>query len=291
MAPADPANHVTDTSLMLQEQQPSVSGREAQSSDPMHHDSRSQHAAVRAVAQAAAALAGAAHHHVVAQQPDRAAAEAKQPPPAAAAASAAAAAGTDSEDDSWTPGADQQQQQGQTQTSSGDDEHADAAADDGEEDGDDAAGSAGDSSDDDMMAAAAYDDLDDDADMDEAAWDAHMPPPVYCTNCTARIYVADRCSDCGHSNDEDEALLSCSAASADTAAAAAAPAGECPLIIWDDSMLLHEEGKLEPHPERPDRLRAVMAQLNGNGLTGAVESSSSSNSRDAARGACAHQEL
>lgn len=272
---------MTDTSLLLQEQQPSVSGREAQSSAAMHQDSRSQHAAVRAVAQAATALAGAAHHHVVAQQSDRAAAEAKQPPPAAA--SAAAAAGTDSEDDSWTPGTDQKQQ-GQAQTSSGDDEHADAAED--AEDGDDAAASAGDSSDDDMMAAAAYDDLGDDADMDEAAWDPDMPPPVYCTNCTARIYVADRCSDCGHSNDEDDALLSCSAASADTAAAAAAPAGECPLIIWDDSMLLHEEGKLEPHPERPDRLRAVMAQLTGNGLTSGFGSSSRT-----ARDACQHQQL
>jgi histone deacetylase 6 len=117
-----------------------------------------------------------------------------------------------------------------------------------------------------MMAAAAYDDLDDDADADEAAWDPQMPPPVYCTNCTARLYVVDRCSDCGHSNEHDSELLTCSAVSADTAAAA--PAGECPLIIWDESMLLHEEGKHEPHPERPDRLRAVMAQLSSNGLTG-----------------------
>jgi hypothetical protein len=117
-----------------------------------------------------------------------------------------------------------------------------------------------------MMAAAAYDDLDDDADADEAAWDPDMPPPVYCTNCTARLYISDRCSDCGHSNEQDSELLTCSAVSAD--AAAAGPAGECPLIIWDESMLLHQEGKLEPHPERPDRLRAVMAQLSSNGLTG-----------------------
>jgi hypothetical protein len=92
-----------------------------------------------------------------------------------------------------------------------------------------------------------------------------MPPPVYCTNCTARIYISDRCSDCGHSSEQDSQLLSCDASSPD---AAAAPAGDCPLIVWDESMLLHEEGKLEPHPERPDRLRAVMAQLNSNGLTG-----------------------
>jgi hypothetical protein len=35
-------------------------------------------------------------------------------------------------------------------------------------------------------------------------------------------------------------------------------------------MLLHEEGKAVPHPERPDRLRAIMARLVGNGLAGAA---------------------
>jgi len=115
------------------------------------------------------------------------------------------------------------------------------------------------------MMAAAYDDLD--GHEDEAAWDPRLPAPVYCTNCTARLIISDRCSDCGHSNDQDSELLTCSAVSADTSTDAAAD-GSCPLIIWDDSMLLHEEGKQEPHPERPDRLRAVIAQLQGSGLTG-----------------------
>lgn len=168
---------------------------------------------------------------------------AKQPTPAVA--------GTDSEDDSWTPG--QQQPQ-----NSGMDEQAEAepapSADDNSS-----------SDDDDMMAAAAaYDDFDD-ADLDDAAWDPDLPVPSYCTNCTARLFVSARCSDCGHSNEQDSELLSSSAASAE---AEAVPAGDSPLIIWDDDMLLHEEGKREPHPERPDRLRAVMAQLNSNGLTG-----------------------
>lgn len=194
---------------------------------------------VQAMPQAAAALSSAVHP---VRQPGQVL-EAVKPR-----SQQSAAAGTDSEDDSWTPG--QQQAQASSVEEQADAERDDAPSVDG-------------SSDDDMMAAAAYDDFDGDA--DEAAWDPDMPLPVYCTNCTARIHVSDRCSDCGHSNELDSELLSCTAVSADTAAA---PAGECPLIIWDESMLLHEEGKHEPHPERPDRLRAVMAQLSGNGLTG-----------------------
>lgn len=182
---------------------------------------------------AAAGRPTAAQQLVEAGQEPRKHERPEQPP-------AATAGATDSEDDSWSPGQPQH---------SGDQAGAATSLD---------------GSDDDMMAAA-YDDLD--GHEDEAAWDPHLPAPVYCTNCTARLIISDRCSDCGHSNDQDSELLTCSAVSADTSTGAAAD-GSCPLIIWDDSMLLHEEGKLEPHPERPDRLRAVIAQLQGNGLTG-----------------------
>jgi len=40
------------------------------------------------------------------------------------------------------------------------------------------------------------------------------------------------------------------------------------VLIWDEEMLLHDEGKAVPHPERPDRLRAIMAQLTRSGLAG-----------------------
>lgn len=42
-----------------------------------------------------------------------------------------------------------------------------------------------------------------------------------------------------------------------------------PVLLWDDRMLLHEEhGGSSPHPERPDRLRAVVSLLLESGLGG-----------------------
>uniref|UniRef100_A0A383V5R9 Histone deacetylase domain-containing protein n=1 Tax=Tetradesmus obliquus TaxID=3088 RepID=A0A383V5R9_TETOB len=104
-----------------------------------------------------------------------------------------------------------------------------------------------------------------DLDDDEETWDPSGPPPRYCTNCTARLYQPPTCSDCGHSSEQDDTLFE-AVSSVDAVPAAAAAAGR-PLIIWDDEMLLHEEGKAVPHPERPDRLRAIMARLVGNGVT------------------------
>jgi hypothetical protein len=112
-----------------------------------------------------------------------------------------------------------------------------------------------------------------DLDDDEETWDPNGPPPQYCTNCTARLYQPPTCSDCGHSSDQDDSLFE-AVSSADALAGTAATADGRPLIIWDDELLLHEEGKAVPHPERPDRLRAIMARLVGNGLAGAPSSSS-----------------
>lgn len=109
------------------------------------------------------------------------------------------------------------------------------------------------------------------ADYEEETWDPNGPPPQYCTNCTARLYTQE-CSDCGHSSEQDGTLFDGSSGISKTAAPLADPQQQVnkPLIIWDDDMLLHEEGKAVPHPERPDRLRAIMAQLMGNKLTGAA---------------------
>eukprot|EP00878_Enallax_costatus_P001106 GHUV01001243.1.p1 GENE.GHUV01001243.1~~GHUV01001243.1.p1 ORF type:complete len:446 (+),score=139.99 GHUV01001243.1:316-1653(+) len=104
------------------------------------------------------------------------------------------------------------------------------------------------------------------ADYEEETWDPTGPPPQYCTNCTARIY-APECSDCGHNCEADGALFD-SSVRVSAQFAAVQQEGYAPIIIWDDSMLLHEEGKAVPHPERPDRLRAIMARLMGNQLTG-----------------------
>jgi hypothetical protein len=98
---------------------------------------------------------------------------------------------------------------------------------------------------------------------------------VYCTNCTAALYTSFHCEDCGHSKALDTTLFSCEQQSHATGSLALAlgreaqpPPQQRPLLIWDEHMLLHDEGKLEPHPERPDRLRAIMAQLTRSGLTG-----------------------
>ena len=44
---------------------------------------------------------------------------------------------------------------------------------------------------------------------------------------------------------------------------------QCTVLAWDERMTLHAEGRHNPHPERPDRLRAVMARLLDSGLAGA----------------------
>jgi histone deacetylase 6 len=109
------------------------------------------------------------------------------------------------------------------------------------------------------------------ADYEEETWDPNGPPPQYCTNCTARLY-AQECSDCGHNSEQDSTLFEGSSGTSSAAAAithaSALQQHSKPLIIWDEDMLLHEEGKAVPHPERPDRLRAIMARLIGNQLTG-----------------------
>lgn len=40
------------------------------------------------------------------------------------------------------------------------------------------------------------------------------------------------------------------------------------MLAYDERMTLHAEGKWSSHPERPDRVRAVMARLAASGLTG-----------------------
>ena len=44
------------------------------------------------------------------------------------------------------------------------------------------------------------------------------------------------------------------------------------VLAYDERMLLHrdESARGSPHPERPDRIRAVMARLERAGLTGVI---------------------
>ncbi len=46
------------------------------------------------------------------------------------------------------------------------------------------------------------------------------------------------------------------------------PRSNTTVLCYDERMTEHEEGKPNPHPERPDRIRAVMARLKRQGLLG-----------------------
>ena len=39
-------------------------------------------------------------------------------------------------------------------------------------------------------------------------------------------------------------------------------------LVFDERMQLHAEASSRPHPERPDRIRAVIARLMSSGLAG-----------------------
>jgi len=127
---------------------------------------------------------------------------------------------------------------------------------------------------------AEYEDPLDEGEEDEDEDEDMQGPPVFCINCTGRMR-GQQCEDCGHSRSEDssifwagkaaqeeEVLLDMSEpeAVAKRAAAAAMAALERQqekriALVWDERMELHEEGKLLPHPERPDRVRAVMSRI------------------------------
>jgi hypothetical protein len=89
-----------------------------------------------------------------------------------------------------------------------------------------------------------------------------------CVNCTAPLPSVDDaiCEDCGHSCSQDAELFRASPADRP---AWSRPQADPVALLYDERMELHEEGGCAPHPERPDRIRAVMARLLASGLAGA----------------------
>ena len=71
--------------------------------------------------------------------------------------------------------------------------------------------------------------------------------------------------DCGHDAVNDEALFSSMARRGEPPARP--PAGVTGLA-FDERMTMHSEQSSAPHPERPDRIRAVIARLQASGLAG-----------------------
>jgi hypothetical protein len=86
--------------------------------------------------------------------------------------------------------------------------------------------------------------------------------------------VSARAQDCGHDPADDAALFDCGAAGA--LLPVGAPVGDAAdvqptVLVFDERMEAHEEGRGSPHPERPDRIRAVVARLLSSGLAGAPQ--------------------
>ncbi len=98
--------------------------------------------------------------------------------------------------------------------------------------------------------------------------DGDLEEPIvgYCRNCTNTLFD-HYCSACGHSLQDDPALFDNTPGLEVEDAVMSNP--QQPIaLLWDQRMEDHEEGRPNPHPERPDRVRAVMARLQASGLTG-----------------------
>ena len=83
--------------------------------------------------------------------------------------------------------------------------------------------------------------------------------------------------DCGHCPQKDAQLMSgtlqvphgCMAGlPGATSTAPRPPSSARTVLVYDERMEQHVEGRHQPHPERPDRIRAVMARLLASGLAG-----------------------
>jgi len=103
-----------------------------------------------------------------------------------------------------------------------------------------------------------------DADASDTASESSLSGPAfatYCLNCSERRH-GDVCETCGHDSAVDPLTVT--------------PAGDYAwcrpgvdrdvAIVYDDRMTLHQKGDSSPHPERPDRLRAIMYRLLSSGL-------------------------
>jgi hypothetical protein len=88
-----------------------------------------------------------------------------------------------------------------------------------------------------------------DMDEDNPLYDVFYRRPVgYCLNCTQTLY-STACSACGHDSRSNDDLFS-TARGLQPEPSTSAPSSPEALIVWDEQMLLHEEGESAPHPER-----------------------------------------
>jgi len=79
----------------------------------------------------------------------------------------------------------------------------------------------------------------------------------HCTNCKCSLWT-DQCNHCGHFHEEDHLIFN----PLESQAACGAPRDRLATVLaYDERMTLHSEGPESTHPERPDRVKAVMSRL------------------------------
>lgn len=102
----------------------------------------------------------------------------------------------------------------------------------------------------------------------ESGDDMDMMSVRHCTNCTGPLW-GHICMDCGHMTAHDDDIFQPTVASAAALHRPRLQGDALTVISWDERMELHEEGGGgSMHPERPDRVRAVMARLQAAELAG-----------------------
>mmetsp|Transcript_13788 Transcript_13788/g.29739 ORF Transcript_13788/g.29739 Transcript_13788/m.29739 type:complete len:574 (+) Transcript_13788:188-1909(+) len=116
-----------------------------------------------------------------------------------------------------------------------------------------------------VVAAEYSDDLSEDTENDDTEEDYYGSR--FCINCTGRMFCSDVCEDCGHHAATDSELFR-SSHNAGATKRSQSDQDDHVALIWDDRMAMHEECKASPHPERPDRIRAVVARILASGVGG-----------------------
>jgi hypothetical protein len=69
----------------------------------------------------------------------------------------------------------------------------------------------------------------------------------YCVNCTAPLY-SDTCDSCNHTSSANQNLFNTARDTVQSTPSTSSQSST--IIVWDERMLLHDEGKKAPHPER-----------------------------------------
>jgi hypothetical protein len=103
----------------------------------------------------------------------------------------------------------------------------------------------------------------------ESGDDMDMLAVQHCTNCTGTLW-GHICMDCGHMPAHDADIFQPTIASTTALHRPRLQGDALTVIAWDERMELHEEAgaSASMHPERPDRVRAVMARLQAAELAG-----------------------